>query len=239
MKPSKINNNGQARLFSSPYLEQFTKSHPVAIYCIYLPVIGYFLYYSIQHYGYGFKTTAFNFFMGVKFWTIFEYVVHRYVFHWISKNPVIEKLTYIMHGNHHHYPGDRKRLFMPPLPSLLISSSIFGLMYAVTGNYAFMFFPGFILGHLLHSSLHYAIHAWPPPFKWMKPLWRNHYLHHYTNEAKGFGITSTFWDHVFGTMFDLKKHKEDKAKINALMFEKTTETSPAIASATNYEQHLT
>jgi sterol desaturase/sphingolipid hydroxylase (fatty acid hydroxylase superfamily) len=99
-----------------------------------------------------------------------------------------------------------------------------------------MFFPGFILGHLLYASLHYAVHAWPPPFKWMKPLWRNHYLHHYPNEEKEPGVTSSFWD---GTMFGLKKHKEDKAKINALTFEKTTETSSAIVTAINYEQHLT
>jgi len=28
----------------------------------------------------------------------------------------------------------------------------------------------------------------------------------------GFGVSSTLWDHVFGTMFDLKKEKEDKEK---------------------------
>jgi sterol desaturase/sphingolipid hydroxylase (fatty acid hydroxylase superfamily) len=94
-------------------------------------------------------------------------------------------------------------------------------MYLVIGKYAFVFFPGFILGHLLHASLHYAIHAWHPPFKWMKPLWRNHHLHHYTSVEKGFGITSTFWDHVFGTMFDLEKFKEDKAKVRELMFEES------------------
>jgi hypothetical protein len=28
------------------------------------------------------------------------------------------------------------------------------------------------------------------------------------------------WDHVFGTMFDLKKEKEDKQKVQELMFDK-------------------
>jgi len=28
------------------------------------------------------------------------------------------------------------------------------------------------------------------------------------------------WDHVFGTMFDLKKEKEDKEKVQQLMFQK-------------------
>ena len=70
----------------------------------------------------------------------------------------------------------------------------------------------------MYGSMHYAIHAWNPPFKWMKPLWRNHHLHHYKNEHNGFGVSSTLWDHIFGTMFDLKNEKEDKEKVKELMF---------------------
>ena len=75
-----------------------------------------------------------------------------------------------------------------------------------------------MLGYLMYGTMHFAIHAWNPPFRWMKPLWRNHHLHHYKDEEKGFGVSSTFWDHVFGTMFDLKKEKEDKEKVAELMF---------------------
>jgi sterol desaturase/sphingolipid hydroxylase (fatty acid hydroxylase superfamily) len=52
----------------------------------------------------------------------------------------------------------------------------------------------------------------------MKPLWRNHHLHHYKDDHKGFGVSSTIWDRVFGTMFDLKKEKEDKEKVKELMY---------------------
>ena len=85
---------------------------------------------------------------------------------------------------------------------------------------ALMFFPGFILGYLLYASMHYAIHAWHPPFKWMKPIWRNHHLHHYKNDDKGFGVSSHFWDKAFGTSFDLKNEREDKDAVRNLMFEK-------------------
>ena len=53
-------------------------------------------------------------------------------------------------------------------------------------------------------------------------LWRNHHLHHYKHSDMGFGVSSTMWDHVFGTMFDLKKEKEDKEKVKELMFTKKT-----------------
>jgi sterol desaturase/sphingolipid hydroxylase (fatty acid hydroxylase superfamily) len=129
-----------------------------------------------------------------------------------------------MHGNHHHFPRDRQRLFMPPLPSLILAMAIFGIQYVILKEHVFIFFPGFILGYLMYASMHYAIHAWNPPFKWMKPLWRNHHLHHYKDEEKGFGVSSTVWDHIFGTMFDLKREKEDKEKVRSLMFDKQKQT---------------
>lgn len=107
---------------------------------------------------------------------------------------------------------------MPPLPSLIIASCFFLLYYIILGTNALAFFPGFMLGYLLYGSMHYAIHAWNPPFQWMKPLWRNHHLHHYKDGDKGFGVSSTLWDRVFGTMFDLKKEKEDPDKVKELMF---------------------
>lgn len=110
---------------------------------------------------------------------------------------------------------------MPPVPSLIIASIIFALMYLFMHQNAIVFFPGFMLGYLMYGSMHYAIHAWNPPFKWMKPLWRNHHLHHYKDEHKGFGVSTTVWDRVFGTMFDLKKEKEDKEKVAALMYSKS------------------
>jgi sterol desaturase/sphingolipid hydroxylase (fatty acid hydroxylase superfamily) len=107
---------------------------------------------------------------------------------------------------------------MPPVPSLIITSTFFVLFYLIMGNYAWAFFPGFIFGYLLYGSLHYAIHAYAPPFRWMKPMWRNHQLHHYSNVDKGFGVSTTLWDRLFGTMFDLKSEKEDKEKEKTLRF---------------------
>lgn len=215
----KIHNKGQARLFNNPLLEMLTKTHPLIIWGMYLPVIIYFIYYSYTHLLYSGTSVVLIFLGGLVFWSFFEYVAHRYIFHWVSDNPRIQKIAYLLHGNHHHYPRDKQRLFMPPVPSVLIASLLFGLMYLPLRNNVFMFFPGFILGYLLYGSMHYAIHAWHPPFKWMKPLWRNHHLHHYKDEHHGFGVSSTLWDHVFGTMFDLKNEQEDKEKTQSLLFE--------------------
>ncbi|MBO9633356.1 MAG: sterol desaturase family protein [Chitinophagaceae bacterium] len=220
MKFEKIHNKGQAQLFKNRYLEMLTKTHPLVIWGIYLPVFVGMPWYAAAKLGFGGWRITATYIGGMFFWTFFEYVMHRWIFHMIAESPRAQKVIYVMHGNHHHFPRDRERLFMPPIPSLLISGTIFGIMYLIMRNNAFMFFPGFILGYLMYGSMHYAIHAWNPPFKWMKPLWRNHHLHHYKDEGKGYGVSTTIWDRVFGTMFDLKKEKEDKEKVKELMYQK-------------------
>jgi 4-hydroxysphinganine ceramide fatty acyl 2-hydroxylase len=186
---------------------------------MYLPVIVYMLYYSASGLGFSVLKVTLTFLGGMLFWSLFEYIAHRFIFHLVSEKKGLQKFAYTLHGNHHHYPRDKQRLFMPPVPSIILASAIFGLMYLFMRQNTFMFFPGFILGYLMYGTMHYAIHAWNPPFKWMKGLWRNHHLHHYKNEHHGFGVSSTIWDHVFGTMFDLKKEKEDKEKVKELMFD--------------------
>ncbi|MFM7839043.1 MAG: sterol desaturase family protein [Chitinophagaceae bacterium] len=220
MKFEKIHNKGQARLFKNPYLEMLTKAHPLVIWGMYLPILSYLLIRANIHFHFTLGRIVLTFLAGMFFWTFFEYIAHRFIFHLISERLSLTRFAYILHGNHHHYPRDRQRLFMPPVPSLLIAAFIFGTLYLLMRENAYMFFPGFMLGYLLYASMHYAIHAWHPPFKWMKPLWRNHHLHHYKNEHNGFGVSSTIWDHVFGTMFDLKSEVEDKEKVQELMFDK-------------------
>lgn len=223
MKFEKVYNKGQARIFRSPYLEMLTKTHPLVIAAMYLPLIAGLLYYSSVYIGLATSRILILFFAGTISWSLFEYLMHRFVFHYLTESSMGRRLVYILHGNHHEYPRDRQRLFMPPVPSVLIAVVLFYVFKAGMGSNALVFFPGFLFGYLLYGSMHYAIHAWNPPFKWMKPLWRNHHLHHYKDEAKGFGVSSTLWDHVFGTMFDLKKEKENKEKVRELMFSSDTE----------------
>jgi len=220
MQFEKIHNKGQAQLFRNPYLEMLTKSHPLVIWGMYIPIMGIMLYHANANLSFGLTRVILTFLGGMMFWSLFEYVAHRFLFHLVSEKPRLQKFAYILHGNHHHYPRDKQRLFMPPVPSLILASVIFGIQFLVLRQNTFMFFPGFLFGYLMYGTMHYAIHAWNPPFKWMKGLWRNHHLHHYKNEHQGFGVSSTIWDHVFGTMFDLKNEKEDKEKVKELMFKK-------------------
>ena len=224
MKFEKIYNKGQAQLFKNQYIEYLTKTHPLVIWGLYMPIIVLMLYYSSVMLQLTGAKIIVIFLGGMFFWSFFEYCIHRFVFHFVAESKKVTKIVYLIHGNHHQYPRDKQRLFMPPVPSLILAIVIFSLQYLIfnllKGHvYVFAFFAGFLLGYLMYGTMHYAIHAFNPSYKWMKPLWRNHHLHHYKNDHLGFGVSSTLWDHLFGTMFDLKKEKEDTAKVQKLMFE--------------------
>ncbi|RRN77545.1 fatty acid hydroxylase [Pseudoxanthomonas sp. SGD-10] len=209
MQPEVIKNKGQARLFENPILEALSKTRPWVIYSIYIPVCLYMLFYSYQTLGFSAGRIATVFFGAVLFWTFFEYLAHRYLFHYEPSSELGRRIVYIFHGNHHEYPRDKMRLFMPPVPSVLFASVIFVIIWSLfklitgSGDYTFMFFPGFMIGYLAYVSMHYAIHAYAPP-KFMKALWRNHHLHHYKYPEKGFGVSSTLWDVIFGSVPEKK-----------------------------------
>jgi hypothetical protein len=61
---------------------------------------------------------------------------------------------------------------MPPVPSIIIAAFLFSVRYLIgyllgVPEKVFVFYPGFLLGYLWYGSLHYAIHAWNPPYKWL------------------------------------------------------------------------
>ncbi len=218
MQFEKIHNKGQANIFRNRYLEYITKTHPLVIWSMYLPVLILLPYYSLNALAFSGLKVFFIFITGVFFWSLVEYILHRFIFHYHPETEKGKRISYILHGNHHEYPRDKERLFMPAAPSIILACAFFLIYYMVLGKNVFPFFPGFMLGYLIYGSMHYAIHAMNPPFKWMKGLWRNHHLHHYKESDLGFGVSSTLWDHFFGTMFDLKKEVDDKEKVRDLMF---------------------
>ena len=186
-----------------------TKTRPWVIYAIYIPLNIFLVYYAGAKFQYSAGSISLIFLIAMLSWTLFEYLVHRFLFHYPAKSRIGKRLVYIFHENHHEFPNDRSRLFMPPVPSMLMASIMLllfcGISFLLFGSvgYAFVYFSGFITGYLIYVSIHFAIHAYAPP-KYFKVLWRNHLLHHYKYPDKAFGVSSMFWDKVFGTFLKNK-----------------------------------
>ncbi len=201
MKPEfpAVKVEGQGQIFENPVLESLTKTNPWITAFTYLGTSAILIVYGFQYNHLDITKALGLFISGLFFWTFFEYVTHRFVFHYVNERKWVQKFHYAMHGVHHEYPKDRERIFMPPVPGLLITSLLFGIFYLIMGAWVFAFLPGLLVGYYLYSFIHWSVHKNKPP-KWLKPQWRHHSLHHYKYTELAFGVTTRFWDRVFGTM---------------------------------------
>ena len=117
MKFEKIHNKGQAQLFHNNYLEMLTKTHPLVIWGMYFPMFVGFPFYSFFKLAFPIWQIVIFFVVGMFCWTLVEYILHRFLFHMIGESERAQRIIYVMHGNHHHFPRDKERLFMPPVPA--------------------------------------------------------------------------------------------------------------------------
>jgi sterol desaturase/sphingolipid hydroxylase (fatty acid hydroxylase superfamily) len=187
-------------MFENPIIEFLSRSNPILISIVHLFLIVGFYYFGIAKLELELYVQILLFALGIFTWTLAEYLIHRYVFHWTSKNRIFRIIHYVLHGHHHENPTDRNHLFMPPIPVVLISFFLFTSFYFFIGNYAFYFFPGFELGYLIYSMIHYSVHLKPFTQGIMKKLWIHHGKHHYENSSCRYGVSNTFWDRVFRTL---------------------------------------
>ena len=195
---------GTATIFKNPFLESLTKTSLKQNIIVYGLVVLLLIYNALF-----IQNIPVLSFIGLSvfalfFWTLVEYLLHRYVFHLISEDKFVQRFHFIMHGSHHLFPRDSERLLMPPVPGIIMATILFSIFYTLFSLlgvpiYTWGFFPGFFLGYLLYSFLHRATHV-VRPTKRFKFLWRHHSLHHYKYPNKAFGVSNTLWDRVFGTM---------------------------------------
>ena len=195
-----IKHKGEATIFENPFLESLTKSTPTSTILTYGAVIVLLVYYSLSNQFTTIASTIQLYLFGVFFWTFAEYMMHRYVFHFIHESKIGQKIHYALHGSHHEYPNDSQRLFMPPVPGIVFILVFGTIFYLFLGSYSLVFLAGFVNGYLMYSFIHYSTHTIRRPSRFLRPLWYYHHLHHFKYPDKVFGVSSPFWDYVFRTM---------------------------------------
>ena len=197
IKPS---NAKSGKMFENRVLDKLTVSHAsIPIGMLVLFGIG-FLYWGTQHTYLIIGQYIGLVVLGILSWTLFEYVMHKYLYHMVPTNNIKGWIQYNMHGVHHEFPKDKGRLAMPPLVLILIAFMFLYVFRLLMGDYAFAFTPGFLFGYAGYLCVHYIVHAFKPPNNGFKVLWVNHSIHHYKDPNVAFGVSSPLWDHVFRTL---------------------------------------
>ncbi len=185
-------------MFESKFLDRFTRVHPVVPVVIYGPVIAVLLVLAVGRDGW-WDTLALAA-VGYVLWTLFEYWLHRLVFHFEPEEGIGARLHWMIHGVHHDHPNDPMRLVMPPSASIPLALLFCGMFWLVLGPAAApVFAAGFLAGYLFYDMLHYHVHHHKPRTRVGKRLRELHMRHHFQDHERGFGVSAPWWDYVFGT----------------------------------------
>ena len=142
------------------------------------------------------------------------YLLHRFVLHsrWMFKVPFLAATWKRIHYDHHQDPNHLEVLFgalHTTLPTIAIATAPVGYAIglpwgedAAIGAAAIAFATG-LLTTCFYEFVHCVQHlAYKPKSKWLAEMKKRHLAHHFHDETGNFGITTFFWDKLFGTYYD-------------------------------------
>jgi dihydroceramide fatty acyl 2-hydroxylase len=186
------------RMFESRVLDALSRVHPAAPIAIFAPVVVLLAAWGLSQVSA--LVMAGLAVAGYLLWTLFEYWLHRVVFHFEPQDGVGAHLHWIIHGVHHEHPNDPLRLVMPPAVSIPLGAAVFGVLYLIFGGrYAPGLGVGFFVGYVAYDMTHYYIHHFRPRGRLGQILRERHMRHHFQDDTRGFGISAPYWDEVFRT----------------------------------------
>ncbi len=197
------------RLFKSDFLEFFTHIHPWQIAVVWGAVNVYFLFRAVTGPGTVAAKAVFipvAFLVGLFFWTIAEYILHRFLFHFHPRKPWQERVSFLFHGVHHAQPMVKTRLVMPFPVSIPLAAIFLGLFYLVFAvllrapQWMAPAFSGFLTGYLFYDLGHYAFHHIKTNNPYLQWVRKHHMRHHGSEDHLRFGVSNPLWDYVFRTM---------------------------------------
>ena len=195
------NNVESIRLFENPILEATTHVHPVIPLLVWSPWVCYLYYLAVAEKGLGLGTITLVSLIGLFIWTLTEYVLHRWVFHFPATGKWGKRFVFLFHGNHHDVPDDKTRLVFPPVPAIMIMFLLWNFFALfVPELYMEVFMGAFTIGYLCYDYIHYATHHFPMTSKVGRYLRKYHLQHHYQKKAAKYGVSNPLWDYVFRTV---------------------------------------
>ena len=134
---------------------------------------------------------------GVLAWTLFEYLLHRFIFHMKGESEALKNALFLLHGHHHIWPRERSRLTATPWQAGLTLLLGWGLGQACSGPHAVFFLGGFSLAYVAYEAMHFYAHHGKPRGGLLRAFRAHHLRHHHEAPTQKFGIGSPLWDWIF------------------------------------------
>jgi len=198
---------GSLRIFPSDLLELLSHVPWWLVPIVWVPAVAVLAVLAVGPLGVPAFRVLLLALVGVALWTLLEYVLHRFVFHYRPRSAFGRRLHFLAHGIHHLDPWDRTRLVFPPLAALPIAGSVFLALHGATlllapaeaTGTAVALMVGVLVGYVVYDMTHYYTHHARPKGRWGKFLKAYHLAHHHKWPERMYGVSQPLWDLVFRT----------------------------------------
>jgi sterol desaturase/sphingolipid hydroxylase (fatty acid hydroxylase superfamily) len=140
-------------------------------------------------------------FIGLCSWSLFEYLMHRFVFHYDARSRLGRQFLYHAHLSHHENPVGKNQISASLIIGLPIGAVYWPGAWALTGSWvmASWMFIGLAAGFFSYKWVHFQTHHRRSRARLLRYLRHYHLLHHYKTPKLRFGVTSPLFDLIFGT----------------------------------------
>ncbi len=199
-----------SKISSSPYLNAETAKTVLLFLLLILPVIIIDLSIKKSEPGLAHLLLLFS---GWFCWTFIEYFNHRFRMH--GSGDPSRVIGYKRHILHHHHPTEIKitgtqRFF-------LFMGNILLIILCIIFKNWILFFTGFYTGFIIYTLMHWFLHR-KISARLFPEVHQFHIHHHCKHPDKCFGVTVTWWDHLFDTI--PHQHKDITEKIKLFYYKK-------------------
>ena len=130
---------------------------------------------------------------GLFFWTLAEYLLHRFLYHVLS--------SFLSEGHTLHHDSPRDLIGVPwYLTTVAVLSAYKGWSQIASPAPVGVFMAATWLGYVLYCVAHHGSHHFRYRNRWLRRMRRHHLIHH-AHPRHNWGFTTALWDHVFGTFY--------------------------------------
>jgi len=144
--------------------------------------------------------------VGAFVWTFTEYAAHRFTMHNVGgRGPAAKE-----HLMHHAQP-ERSRAFVRTLGHIGMYTTAVAIGWLLSQiapwSLAFGLAAGWATGYTIYEAFHWMAHHRAPRGIVDLQLRRRHFHHHFVAPRTNLGVTTDFWDGLFGTEAELSTIK--------------------------------
>lgn len=138
---------------------------------------------------------------GIVSWTLLEYLLHRFLGHEHKGKNFFKAEHVVHHAKANYFAPVYKKI----IAASVVAVSLLGLLSIVFSllNAAF-FITGLMGMYGLYEVTHFRYHAAKPLIPPFIILRKHHFYHHFHNPKMNHGVTTRFWDRVFGTFQEVE-----------------------------------